>query len=133
MERDLRLTFALKEELLRDAGFVSVDVPLTESTPNLIGAPELKSMKPPRRGAAQWIGAAGLDVFEKEPEVHPNLLSLPSAALAPHIASSSVDTRSKDVPHGRRERGEALNGRRPPNLAESIARLNPLRPRLVIR
>ena len=40
-----------------------------------------------------WIAAAGLDVFEAEPEIHPDLLSLRNAVLAPHIASASGDTR----------------------------------------
>jgi glyoxylate reductase len=42
-----------------------------------------------------WIAGAGIDVFEREPEVHPALMGLPNAVLAPHIASASSDTRLK--------------------------------------
>ena len=40
-----------------------------------------------------WIAAAGIDVFEQEPEIHPGLLPLKNVVLAPHIASASFDTR----------------------------------------
>ena len=40
-----------------------------------------------------WIAGAGLDVFEDEPKIHPDLLSLGNVVLAPHIASASGDTR----------------------------------------
>ena len=41
----------------------------------------------------KWIAAAGLDVFEEEPTIHPGLLPLKNVVLAPHIASASFDTR----------------------------------------
>jgi gluconate 2-dehydrogenase len=41
----------------------------------------------------QQIAAAGLDVFEGEPQVHPDLLTVPNVVLTPHIASASVPTR----------------------------------------
>ena len=42
-----------------------------------------------------WIAAAGLDVFEEEPELAPGLTDLPNAVLAPHIASATGDTRAR--------------------------------------
>ena len=47
------------------------------------------------------IAAVGLDVFEKEPEVHPKLLQQENALIVPHIASASVSTRTSDVRDGR--------------------------------
>jgi glyoxylate reductase len=45
--------------------------------------------------AEERIFAAGLDVYEKEPEVHPKLLELENVVLAPHIGSASVETRDR--------------------------------------
>ncbi|HVD34394.1 MAG TPA: NAD(P)-dependent oxidoreductase, partial [Rubrobacter sp.] len=45
--------------------------------------------------AEDRIFAAGLDVYEEEPEVHPELLELENVVLAPHIGSASVETRDK--------------------------------------
>ena len=43
-----------------------------------------------------WIAGAGIDVFEDEPKVHPGLMGLPNAVLAPHIGSASWETRLQD-------------------------------------
>jgi glyoxylate reductase len=62
------------------------------------------------------IGAAGLDVFEREPEVHPGLLDLPSVTVVPHLGTATVETR---VAMGMTAAGNllaALAGHRPPNL-----------------
>jgi glyoxylate reductase len=63
-----------------------------------------------------WIAAAGLDVFEREPEVHPPLLACSNAVLAPHIGSASVDTRRKMTMMAAENALAALTGRHPPNL-----------------
>ena len=62
------------------------------------------------------IWAAGLDVFENEPQVHPKLLTLENAVLAPHIASASVDTRKKMSMMAAENAVAAVEGRRPANL-----------------
>src|SRR5829696_6963635 len=101
------------DELLQKSDFVSIHTPLTPETTHLIGAEELEKMKPEAvlvntsRGpvvdeaaladalAEGRIFAAGLDVYEEEPEVHPKLLELENVVLAPHIGSASIETRDK--------------------------------------
>ncbi len=101
------------DELLETADFVSIHTPLTDETRHLIGPKELRRMKPTAvlvntsRGpvvdegaladalADGRIFAAGLDVYEDEPKVHPKLLDLENAVLAPHIGSGSQETRDQ--------------------------------------
>jgi glyoxylate reductase len=112
-EKETGVRYVELDELLRTCDFISVHTPLTEETHHLIGATELGRMKPEAvlintsRGpvvdeaaladalAEGRIFAAGLDVYEKEPEVHPKLLELENAVLAPHIGSASVETRDR--------------------------------------
>lgn len=100
-----------KEELLRNADHVVLVLPYTAASHHTIGAPELALMKPTAtlvniaRGGivddaalahalrTRQIAAAGLDVFEDEPAVHPDLLALANVVLTPHIASATVATR----------------------------------------
>jgi lactate dehydrogenase-like 2-hydroxyacid dehydrogenase len=132
--RELQLQQVSKEQLLERADFVSLHVPLTPETRKFIGAPELKRMKGTAilvntaRGpvvdeaalaealAAGEIAAAGLDVFEAEPKVHPKLLELKNVVLAPHIASASVDTRRRMSMMAAENAMAALRGQRPANL-----------------
>jgi glyoxylate reductase len=111
VERELKATFVDKDTLLREADFVSLHVLLSEETRHLIDERALRSMKKTAvlvnaaRGpivdeaalaqalGEKWIAAAGLDVFEDEPMIHPGLLPLTNVVLAPHIASASYDTR----------------------------------------
>ncbi len=134
LERELEARRVSKEELLRESDFVSLHVPLTPATRHLIGAPELALMKPTAilvntaRGPVvdehalvealekRTIWAAGLDVFEEEPRVHPKLLELPNVVLAPHIASASFATRRRMSVMAAENAIAALSGRRPPNL-----------------
>jgi lactate dehydrogenase-like 2-hydroxyacid dehydrogenase len=134
VESELQATWVDKDELLRESDFLSIHVPLNETTRHSIGEAELRRMKPTAilvntaRGpvvdeaalaqalSEHWIAAAGLDVFEREPEVHPVLLTCPNAVLAPHIGSASVDTRRKMTMMAAENALAALAGRRPPNL-----------------
>jgi lactate dehydrogenase-like 2-hydroxyacid dehydrogenase len=134
LERELSLEFTGKLQLLRESDFVTLHVPLNDSTRKLIGAAELREMKPSAilvntsRGpvideaalaqalANRVIAAAGLDVFESEPHVHPLLLELENVVLAPHIGSASIDTRRKMSLLAAENALAALAGRRPPNL-----------------
>ena len=112
-ENELGARYVELDELLRTSDFVSLHTPLTEETTHLIGAGELEKMKPgavlvnTSRGpvidegaladalADGRIFAAGLDVYEEEPTVHPKLLELENVVLAPHIGSASIETRDK--------------------------------------
>jgi lactate dehydrogenase-like 2-hydroxyacid dehydrogenase len=134
IERELQLQFVSKDQLLREADFVSLHVPLLESTRKFIGERELRLMKPTsilvntsrgpvvdeaalaRALSERWLAGAGLDVFEQEPKVHPELLRLNNAVLAPHIASASVDTRREMSMMAARNAVAALEDRRPENL-----------------
>ena len=111
IERELKATFVDKDTLLREADFVSLHVLLSQDTRHLIDERALRSMKKTavlvnaargpivdeaalvRALSEQWIAAAGLDVFEEEPTIHPGLLPLANVVMAPHIASASFDTR----------------------------------------
>lgn len=110
-ERELGVTYVPLEKLLRDADFVSLHVPLMPSTRHLIDAKALRTMKPTailintsrgpvvdERALAEAlrekvIAAAGLDVYEREPDVEPLLFDLENVVLLPHIASASEPTR----------------------------------------
>src|SRR5215204_5459879 len=112
-ERELAARYLDLDELLETADFVSIHTPLTGDTNHLIGAAELRRMKPEAvlvntsRGpvvdeaalaealADRRIFAAGLDVYENEPEVTPKLLELENVVLAPHIGSASIETRDR--------------------------------------
>lgn len=134
LEKSLGLEFVSAEDLLRQSDFISVHVPLLPETRKMIGAAQLRMMKPTAilvntsRGPVvdeaalaealdrKIIAGAGLDVFEREPDVHPLLLKLENVVLAPHIASASIDTRRNMSLMAARNALSALEGRRPANL-----------------
>ena len=122
------------DELLSESDFVVLCVPLTPETRHLIGPRELSLMKEEAilvniaRGPvvdeaalAQALKegrlrAAALDVFEREPEVHPELLKLDNVVLTPHIGSATWSTRRKMAELAVESVISVLSGRRPKNL-----------------
>jgi glyoxylate reductase len=114
IEREINIKFQELDTLIRTSDFVTVNVPLLESTHHLINEERLRAMKSSAilinnaRGPVvdekalykalkeKWIAGAGLDVFEQEPTPSTNpLLTLDNVVVAPHISSSSLETRSK--------------------------------------
>lgn len=134
IERELGAQFVGRETLLRESDFLSLHVPLTPETHHLIGARELTLMKPSAflintaRGKvvdeealvealkSRAIAGAGLDVFEDEPDLHPELAKLDNVILLPHIGSATAETRLKMALLAVENLLAALEGRRPPNI-----------------
>ncbi|MCE7506393.1 D-glycerate dehydrogenase [Polynucleobacter sp. IMCC30063] len=127
-------TYVDKESLLRQADHVILVLPYSADNHHTIGAKEIALMKPTAtlvniaRGGIvddvalaqalreKKIFAAGLDVFEGEPVVHPDLLKLSNVVLAPHIASGTEKTRRAMVDLAIQNVRAALAGDRPPSL-----------------
>ena len=111
LEAQSKARYVSKTELLQTADHVVLVVPYSPESHHTIGAAELALMKPTAtliniaRGGIvddaalavalreKRIAAAGLDVFEGEPAVHPDLLTVPNVVLTPHIASATLPTR----------------------------------------
>jgi glyoxylate reductase len=135
-EREAALGVAWREldQLLAEADFVSIHTGLSPATHHLIGPERLARMKPTAvlvntaRGPivdeaalaealrAGQLGAAGLDVFEREPEVHPALLELDNVTIVPHLGTSTLETRVAMGMMAADNLLAALEDRRPPNL-----------------
>ncbi|WP_034238120.1 2-hydroxyacid dehydrogenase, partial [Saccharomonospora iraqiensis] len=131
-EEELAATYLPLPELLARADVVSLHCPLTADTHHLIDADALAAMKPTAfllntaRGPvvdeaaladaldAGTIAGAGLDVFEREPEVHPGLLGRDDVALAPHLGSATVETRTAMATLAARNVVAVLRGEDPP-------------------
>lgn len=123
---------SLHEGLAR-ADVISVHTPLTPETRHLIDARAFAAMKPgaifvnTARGSvvdeqalvdalkAGRLFGAGLDVFEREPEVHPDLLALPNVTLAPHIGSAEAKYRAMMTEMACANAAAILLGQNPPN------------------
>ena len=111
-EREMGIEYAEFGRLLRESDFVSLHVPLTDDTRHLIGAKELRQMKPTAflinasRGPVvnekelvealrmRIIAGAGLDVYENEPALTPGLTELPNVVLTPHVGSGTIEDRT---------------------------------------
>jgi gluconate 2-dehydrogenase len=134
IETAINARYVDKATLLREADHLVLVLPYSAASHHAIGAAELAQMKPSAtltnvaRGGivddaalaaalcAGRIAAAGLDVFEGEPQVHPALLELPNVVLTPHIASASLRTRRAMADLAADNLIAALSGRRPPSL-----------------
>lgn len=122
------------DDLLREADFVSLHTNLTERTRHLINAERLAIMKPTAvlvntsRGPVideaalaaalkeHRIFAAGLDVFEREPVIHPDLLTCENVVIIPHLGSATVQTRLDMANLAVDNLFAGIEGRRPPTL-----------------
>ena len=112
-EHELGAEFVSLDVLLQDSDIVSLHCPLTPETKGLLDASRLRQMKRNAvlinvaRGPcvdeaalaeslrSGHLFAAGLDVYEREPEVHPELVGLPNVVLAPHLGSADLPTRER--------------------------------------
>jgi glyoxylate/hydroxypyruvate/2-ketogluconate reductase len=110
-EAECKARYVDKATLLREADHLILVLPYSAESHHAIGAAEIAQMKPTAtltniaRGGIvddaalavalkeRRIAAAGLDVFEGEPKVHPDLLTVPNVVLTPHIASATIQTR----------------------------------------
>ncbi|NOX44705.1 MAG: D-glycerate dehydrogenase [Caldiserica bacterium] len=139
LEAELGCRYVPLDELLAESDFVVLCVPLVPETRHLIGERELSLMKETAylvniaRGPVVDEGAlvralregriagAALDVFEREPEVHPGLLELDNVVLTPHIGSATLGTRRRMASLAVDGVLAALRGERPGNLVNPNA------------
>ena len=133
LERELGAKKVPLPKLLKESDYVSIHVPLMKATHHLIGEKELKMMKKTAvlintaRGPIideaalikalkeHWIFGAGLDVYEKEPEISRELKSLDNVVLQPHTGSGTIETRTKMALIAAENLIEGLKGNIPPN------------------
>jgi glyoxylate reductase len=134
LEQELGAEYRDLDDLLQEADLISLHTNLTPETRHLINAERLKRMKPTAvlvntsRGPvideaalaealkSGQIFAAGLDVFENEPQVEPGLLETESAVVIPHLGSATVETRHAMGMLAAENLVSALEGRKPPTL-----------------
>jgi glyoxylate reductase len=124
-------------DLLTTADVISLHVPLTDTTRHLVGAEQLAAMKPSAylvntaRGPVVdesalvealrcgRIAGAGLDVYEREPEIHAGLSACENALLLPHLGSATTATRERMGSMAVENVIAVLEGRQPPNPVEA--------------
>ena len=132
-EAKLNVHYASKQEVLRESDFVVVMVPYSPATHHLITGEDIALMKPTAilintaRGGVvddvaliaalkiKQISGAGLDVFEGEPALHPDFLTLDNVVLTPHIGSATRATRLGMARLAAENLMAALAGKAPPN------------------
>src|SRR5215467_14179888 len=132
--KELGVTRLSFDELLRVSDFISLHVPLFPETHHLLNDRTFALMKPTcivintSRGLVVdekalvralrdgKIAGAGVDVFEREPDIEPALFEMESVVLAPHIASASHETRLKMCTMAADNLLAVLKGQHPPNL-----------------
>ena len=133
-EQELRAEFVDRDTLFATADFISLHVPLLPDTRHLISSATLAKIKPTAyvintsRGPvvdeaalvaaleAKKIAGAALDVYEREPQVHPGLVGRTDVVLAPHLASASLETRTKMACMAAENVVALFDGRRPANI-----------------
>ena len=138
IENEVKAEKVDMDTLLKESDFISVHVPLMPETRHLIGKRSLEMMKPTAylintsRGPVidepalaealknNVIAGAALDVFEEEPKIYPGLLELENVVVVPHIASASVETRSKMAIMAAENVLAVLSGKTPPNAVNRI-------------
>ncbi|HHT65875.1 MAG TPA: hypothetical protein GX017_07275 [Clostridiales bacterium] len=131
IEMELGITYKRMDDLIRTADVISIHTPLTEQTRHLIGRRELYMMKPEAylintsRGAVidepalvecltqGRLAGAGLDVFENEPLIPPELLEMSNVAVTPHIGSKAVEARLAMARESAQNIIDFFSGRRP--------------------
>ena len=134
IEQQYQARYVSKEELLKTADHVVLVMPYSPESHHLIGAKELALMKPTAtivniaRGGiideealihalkTQSIFSAGLDVYDGEPNINPQLLELSNVVLTPHIGSASKKTRTAMMNLAIDNLIAGLKNERPPNL-----------------
>jgi glyoxylate reductase len=133
-EATYHMTYMPMEDVLKEADFISIHTPYMPSTHHLIGERELGLMKSSAilintaRGPivdekalvkalqSRTIAGAGLDVFENEPAVEPELLTMENVVIVPHIASASLKTRTLMATMASDNIVAHFHGQRPPNI-----------------
>lgn len=131
LEKELNATSVDMDTLLRESDIISIHVPLLPETRHAFGAEEFKKMKKTAvlvntaRGPVideaalakalhdGEIFAAGIDVFEEEPKIHPELLKCENAVLIPHLGSASWETRSRMAEIAATNIVNVLTGKKP--------------------
>lgn len=134
VEQSFCSTYAPLEDILAKSNYISIHVAYTKDTYHLIGEREIGFMNErsyiinTARGAIidekalvralkeRKIGGAGLDVFEHEPQLEPELYGLKNVVLSPHLGSATVNTRTKMGKIAVENLLEVLEGRMPSNL-----------------
>jgi glyoxylate reductase len=127
------------DTVVREADVISLNTPLTPQTRHLVNEDVLRRMKPTAvlvntaRGPVVdevalvralregWIAAAGLDVYEREPELAPGLADCRNAVLAPHLGSATVKTRAAMARLCAENAVAALDGVLPPSALNPLA------------
>lgn len=133
-EREIGAEYVSLNDLLSRSDFVSIHTPLTDDTRHMLGEEQFKKMKRncilvnTARGPIidekalvkalkeGWIAGAGLDVYENEPAVTPELLDMDNVVLEPHIGSATYEAREKMAEMVVEDCLAVLNGNRPVNI-----------------
>lgn len=137
LEKECGATYVDRDTLLKESDHIILVMPYTPENHHLFGEKELNMMKPTatlvniaRGGIVDELAlakalkenkifAAGIDVFEGEPTVRPELLALKNVVLAPHIASATEKTRRAMIELAIENCLAGLAGKTPPNLLKA--------------